>query len=102
MQALRRNFGKEGLFQEEIREKSKLILKDLSIIPFEFYNNKNIIEETFNKYKDIFKNNVFILNKIEILNNYYDKTWKKYLFNGMLNYILNISNIEISNAYIEN
>lgn len=70
MQALRRNFGKEGLFQEEIRENSKLVLKDLSIIPFEFYNNKNIIEETFNKYKEIFKNNVFMLNKLQILNNY--------------------------------
>ena len=101
MQALRRKFGKESLFQEEFRENSKLILKDLSIIPFEFYNNKNIIEDTFNKYKDIFKNNVFILNKLEILKIYYDENWKKYLFNGMLNYI-NITKIERSNAYLEN
>ena len=44
--------SKLGIFKSKNSEIGNKILKDISLLPFNYDNNKKIIEDIFNKYKN--------------------------------------------------
>ena len=77
--------SKLGIFKSKNSEIGNKILKDISLLPFNYDNNKKIIEDIFNKYKNNLsvannENEVLIkmIKKYEI---YLNNNWKIFFEN---------------------
>ena len=96
--------SKLGLFAKGKKEIFYELFKNLSSIPFNINDNYDLINDIFSEFKKSLNKekeklvNKNLLNKLE---NYFNKTWKKFFQNNSLNYIY-INKIQRSNSYIEN
>ena len=77
---------------KDITNKMKNFLIDILMIPFKIQNNNNIVNEIFNKYKEVY---------YEKFKKYFFSQWVKYINNGILNYSF-LKKEQRSNSYIEN
>lgn len=96
---------KLGFLSAKYSEYSINILKDISLLPFNYDNNKNIIEDIFTDYKTNLDSenseNVILLNILKKYENYFIKNLKLYFDNEFLNYS-SINKIKRTNNYLEN
>lgn len=53
-------------------------IKEISSIPFYYMNDQDIYNKIYNKYKEYYKKENLVFNKINKFNIYFNKTWKKY------------------------
>ena len=91
---LREKAREYKLLYKEKKEYTKLMLKELYMLPFIYNDNNNKIQEIKNKYysKDENYKNYF---------EYFEKQWANYFIKGILNYVY-LKKDERSNSYIEN
>ena len=77
--------SKLGIFKSKNSEIGNKILKDISLLPFNYDNNKNIIEDIFNKYKNNLKvgnnENEVLINMIKKYEIYFNNNWKIFFEN---------------------
>ena len=90
---------KLGLFSKNYEIIKDNLIKELSIIPYKFFTNNNIINTIFENYECKY-NDDSIKNNYNKFKNYYRKNWEHHFKNGLLNYI-NINRLQRTNSYIE-
>mgnify|MGYP003290534979 CR=1 FL=1 len=89
-----------GLKTKNIIDYTKTIINDkLGILPFIYYKNHNIIQETINKIKyETLKEHFEYYNEIEIFLTYFQGEWPQYFINGSLDFH-NISKSQRTNSF---
>ena len=64
-------------------------------------NDQDINNKIYNKFKEYYKKDNLVFNAINKFNIYFNKTWKKYLLNNMLNYE-KLKKYQRTTSYLEN
>ena len=77
--------SKLGIFKSKNSEIGNKILKDISLLPFNYDNNKKIIEDIFNKYKNNLSvannENEILIKMIKKYEIYFNNNWKIFFEN---------------------
>ena len=97
---IRLNALKFGLFTKINEVITDNLIKDLSIIPYKYYINNNIINSIFENYECKYNDDTIKYN-FNKFKNYFMKNWEYHFKNGILNY-KNINRLQRTNSYIEN
>ena len=97
--AIRFEIGKLGLINNNFEHDD--FIKEISSIPFYYMNDQDINNKIYNKFKEYYKKDNLVFNAINKFNIYFNKTWKKYLLNNMLNYE-KLKKYQRTTSYLEN
>ena len=82
------------MLKKEFKNDTNELLKNLSLLPYNYHNDNTIIEKIFHHYIKINK-------EYEKYYNYFSSFWLKYFNNNILNYNI-IDKKYRANSYIEN
>lgn len=97
----RLKMSKLGFFSAIYSEYIINILKDISLLPFNYDNNKNIIEDIFTNLDSENNENIVLLIMVKKYENYFIKNRKLFFENESLNYSC-INKLQRTNNYLEN